>query len=130
MSIKQDRVAGRIRTILSELLHREVADPRLQGVTITNVEIDPELLYARVYVNALGDEERQPEVMAGLSRANGFLRREVGAHMKLRKTPELHFIWDASLEHAERINRLLESIDIPLETPPGTDEGVKTDTDE
>ena len=134
MSIKQDRVAGRIRTILSELLHREVSDPRLQGITITNVEVDPELQYARVYVNALGDEERQPEVMAGLARANGFLRREVGSRVRLRKTPELHFVWDASLEQAERINRLLESIDIPLETPPGTDErmdeGAATDDDQ
>jgi ribosome-binding factor A len=113
MSIKQDRVSGRIRTILSELLLREVADPRLHHITITEVELDPELLYARVYVNALGDEARQEDVMQGLERAKGFLRREVGKRVRLRKTPELVFRWDETLERSERINQLIASLDIP-----------------
>lgn len=113
MSIKQDRVSGRIRTILSELLLREVADPRLHHITITDVELDPELLYAKVYVNALGDEERQQDVMHGLERARGFLRREVGKRVRLRKTPELQFYWDDTLERSERINKLLTTLDIP-----------------
>lgn len=124
MSIKQDRMGGRIRTILSELLLREVSDPRLQGITITEVEIDPELMYARVYVNALGEEERRREVMAGLKHAKGFLRREVGKRVRLRKTPELFFVWDVTLERGERINRLLSSLDIPPALPedePDTD---------
>lgn len=115
MSIKQDRVAGRIRIILSELLLREVADPRLYNITITEVELDPELQYARVYVNALGDEERQDEIMHGLERAKGFLRREVGSRVRLRKTPELHFLWDTRLERVERINEILSGLDIPPE---------------
>lgn len=113
MSIKQDRVSGRIRTILSELLLREVADPRLHYITITDVELDPELQYARVYVNALGDEDRQADVMQGLERARGFLRREVGKRVRLRKTPELEFHWDHTLERSERINQLIASLDIP-----------------
>lgn len=113
MSIKQDRVSGRIRTILSELLLREVADPRLHYITITDVELDPELQYARVYVNALGDEDRQADVMQGLEHARGFLRREVGKRVRLRKTPELEFRWDHTLEHSERINQLIASLDIP-----------------
>lgn len=113
MSIKQDRVSGRIRTILSELLLREVADPRLHYITITDVELDPELQYARVYVNALGDEDRQEDVMQGLERARGFLRREVGKRVRLRKTPELEFRWDHTLERSERINQLIASLDIP-----------------
>lgn len=113
MSKKQERMSGRIRVILSELVLREVADPRLAHITITDVELDPELLYARVYVNALGDEEREQEVMAGLERARGFLRRELGQRVRLRKTPELHFMWDATLAHGERINELLASLDIP-----------------
>lgn len=123
MGIKQDRVGGRIRIILSELLLREVADPRLYNITITDVELDPELQYARVYVNALGDEARQAEIMHGLERAKGFLRREVGSRVRLRKTPELHFIWDTRLEHVERINEILSSLDIPPE------EEVKHDDD-
>lgn len=115
MSIKQDRVSGRIRTILSELLLREVADPRLHNITITDVEIDPELMYASVYVNALGDETRQAEVMEGLKRAKGFLQREVGSRVRLRKSPQLIFHWDETLERSERINALLAHLEIPPE---------------
>jgi ribosome-binding factor A len=125
MSIKQDRVSGRIRTILSELLLREVSDPRLHGITITDVELDPELQYAQIYVNALGDEDRQEDVMQGLEHAAGFLRREVGKRVRLRKTPELNFHWDETLERSERINRLIASLDIPpapVEEPANTTE--------
>jgi ribosome-binding factor A len=115
MSIKQDRMAERIQSILSELLLREVADPRLQGVTVTEVQLDAELTFAKIYVNALGDEGRKDEVLAGLQRATGFLRREVGKHVHLRLTPELHFEWDATLEHGERLNQIISSLDIPPE---------------
>ncbi|NDJ61828.1 MAG: 30S ribosome-binding factor RbfA [Chloroflexi bacterium] len=115
MSIKQDRMGGRIRQILSELLLREVSDPRLYGLTVTEVELDLEMQYAKVWVNALGEEERQKEVMLALAHANGFLRREVGKRVRLRKTPELFFIWDASLDRGERINQLISELDIPPE---------------
>ena len=115
MSIKQDRMAERIRGVLSELLLREVADPRLQGVTVTEVQLDPELMFAKIFVNALGDEARQDDVMTGLARATGFLRRELGQRVRLRNTPELHFYWDASLEAGERLNQLISSLDIPPE---------------
>jgi ribosome-binding factor A len=113
MTIKQDRMAEQIRSILSELLLREVADPRLQGVTVTEVGLDRELMFADVYVNALGDESRQNDVMSGLERANGFLRREVGKRVRIRHTPELHFHWDVTLERGERINQILSGLDIP-----------------
>lgn len=125
MSIKQERVSGRIRKILSQLILREVADPRLQGITITDVELDPELLFAKVYVNALGEEEREPEVMMALEHAKGFLRREVARRVRLRKAPELIFRWDVSLERSERINALLSSLDIPPE-----DTAAETDDDD
>jgi ribosome-binding factor A len=118
MTIKQDRVAERIQAILSELLLREVADPRLKNVTVTDVSLDPELMFADVYVNALADESRQDEVMAGLARAQGFLRREVGKRMRLRTLPELHFHWDETLERGERLNKLLSGLDIPPEEAP------------
>ena len=115
MSIKQERMSGQIRKILSQLILRDVADPRLQGITITEVELDPELLFAKIYVNALGEEERQPEVMFALERAKGYLRREVAKRVRLRKAPELIFRWDSSLERSERINELLSTLDIPPE---------------
>ncbi len=113
MAIKQGRMSERIQTILSELLRREVSDPRLHNVTITEVQLDPEMVVARIYVNALGDETRQTEVLTGLKRASGFLRREVGKRVRLRSTPELHFMWDTTLEYGERINRLIDGLVIP-----------------
>lgn len=115
MSVTRQRMSGRIRQILSELLMREVADPRLQGVTITEVTLDREFMFADVYVNALGDEKRRQEVMDGLKRAGGFLRKETGKRIRLRNTPELHFHWDTTLDYAERINQIAESLDIPPE---------------
>lgn len=119
MSIKQGRMSDRIQQILSQLLLREIADPRLQGITITEVELDPELMVAKIYVSAMGDESRQDTVMKGLRRANGFLRREVGKRIRLRNTPELHFHWDHTLEHAERINQLIADLEIPPEPESG-----------
>lgn len=115
MSIKQERMGDRIHQILSELLLREVSDPQLQDITVTEVQLDPELMYAKVYVNALGDESREDDVMAGLNRANGFLRREVGKRIRIRNTPELHFYWDKTLERAQRIHNIISGLDIPPE---------------
>jgi len=129
MSIKQDRVGERIQAILSELLLREVADPRLKNITVTEVHIDPELMYADVYINALGDESRQEAVMAGLEHAKGFLRREVAKRVRLRAAPELIFHWDVTLERGERLNRLLSSLDIPP-VEPGAVEAVEAEDDE
>jgi len=115
MSIKRERMSERVHLILSQLLLREVSDPRLQDITVTEVNLDPELMVAKVYVSALGDENRQPEVMKGLKRAGGFLRREVGKRIRLRNTPELHFYWDSTLAQADRINSILSNLDIPAE---------------
>jgi ribosome-binding factor A len=111
MSLKQERMADRIREILSGLLLLEVTDPALQGVT--EVVLDPELEYANVYVNALGDESRQQEVMAGLKRANGFLRRELGKRIRLRRTPVLQFHWDITLSRGEAIEKALDRLNLP-----------------
>lgn len=127
MSIKQGRVGERIQTILSELLRREVSDPRLHNVTVTEVKLDPELMFADVYVNALGDESRQDQVMKGLKSATGFLRREVGKRVQLRNTPELHFHWDVTLERGENMNRLLSNLVIP---PASDDEESEEEFDD
>ena len=115
MSIKQGRMSDRIHQILSQLLLRETSDPRLRGITVTEVKLDAELMYAKVYVSALGNESREAEVMRAFRRAAGFLRREVGKRIRLRSTPELHFYWDHTLERAERINQLISNLDIPAE---------------
>ncbi len=121
MSIKQGRMSDRIHQILSALLLREVSDPRLRDVSVTEVALDPELVVATVYVIALGDPGRETEVMAAFKRANGFLRREVGKRIRLRRTPELHFYWDHTLEQADRINKIISSLDIPADPVDGAD---------
>ena len=114
--IRQKRTAEQIRIILSELFLRGFSDPRLQGLTFTEVRIDRELQYADIYVNALGDDSRQEEVMAALLGARGFLRRELASRLTLRTVPHLHFHWDPTMANAERISRLLDSLDIPAES--------------
>lgn len=128
MSHKKDRMNNRIREVLSELIRKEISDPRLQGVTITDVSLDNELLFARVYVNALGDESRRDDVMQGLKRANGFLRRELGKHIHIRNTPELIFNWDNTLEHGERLNQILDGLTIPPPDVPTLLEDEEDDT--
>ncbi len=119
MTIKQQRVATLIRNILSTLLMTEVTDPALESVTVTDVKIDREFEYADVYVYALDD---QAEVMAGLARANGYLRRELAQRIRLRNVPVLHFHWDVTMERGERIDSLLQSLDLPPEPAPETQE--------
>lgn len=114
-TVRQRRTAEKIRTKLSQLFLLEMKDPRLQGVTVTRVTIDRELQYADIYVQALADDERQDEVMEGLDKASGFLRRELGQILRLRNVPQLHFHWDPSLAHADHINRLLDELYIPAE---------------
>lgn len=113
--IRQQRTAAHVQSILSELFQRHLHDPRLHDVTITDVTIDRELQYADIYVHALGDEERKAEVMAGLNRATGFLRRELAGRLSLRTVPQLHFHWDATLLQADKISHLLETLEIPEE---------------
>ena len=111
--IKRERIADKIQEILSEVLMFEVSDPRLVSVTVTDVTIDAELSHASIYVSALGAE--QDEVMEGLERAQGFLRRQVSQRIQLRNAPHIRFYWDPTIENAERINTLLDGLDIPPE---------------
>jgi ribosome-binding factor A len=113
--IRQERTAEEIRMILSDLLRRDVSDPRLQDLTVTRVIIDRELQHANVYMNALGDESRQKEVMLALDKAGGFFRYELAQRLSLRTVPELHFHWDPTLAYAEEVNQILDSLDIPPE---------------
>jgi ribosome-binding factor A len=112
-TVRQKRAAEQILTIFSELLLREVSDPRLKDLTVTRVLIDRELQHANIYVNALGDESRQREVMVALGKAGGYFRRELAQRISLRTTPELHFHWDPALAYAEEVSQLLNGLEIP-----------------
>jgi ribosome-binding factor A len=117
--IRQQRTAEQIQIVLSELFLRELHDPRLQEVTITEVTIDRELEHADIYINALGDDSREADVLAALNHASGFLRHELAVRIRLRKAPLLHFNWDPRLAHMQEVEDILSTLEIP---PPPADD--------
>jgi len=107
---RPDRVADQLRAELAELLTREVHDPGIGFVTLTRVHVSPDLQVARVYYTALGDEKAQKSSARALERAAPFLRRQVGSRLRLKRTPELHFVYDESIAGQDRIEQLLNEI--------------------
>ena len=108
--VRLTRIADRIREDLSEMLIREVQDPRLSGISITDVKVDRELTFADIYVSAVEGSERSKEVLEGLQSASGFLRTQLAARVDLRAFPRLRFHWDPTPERADHIERILASL--------------------
>lgn len=108
--IRLQKIADRIREELSELLLREISDPRLHQIFVTDVRVDRELAYADVYVSAVEGKARSAEVLAGLESASGFLRRALAARVELRVFPRLRFHWDPTPENADHIEKLLRQL--------------------
>ncbi len=102
------RVAALLRRELSDLLRSKVKDPRTSQVTIIDVRSTRSLSQAKVYIRAPELVDRK-QVMAGLTRSAGFLRKQLGLRLKMRCIPELKFIFDETLEQSERINQLIAS---------------------
>lgn len=105
---RQRRIEGELQRVLAELIARELKDPRVGLVTITAVELASDLSEARVWVVPFGERHSPDEVLAGLARASGFLRGEVGRRLALRHAPRLVFQFDESLERADRLTRLID----------------------
>jgi len=116
--IRVQRIAERIKQDLSELLLSEATDPRLAGVTVTGVTVDRELDYAKIYVSAVEGSERKAEILAGLESARGFLRYQLSQRIDLRIFPKLVFNWDSTPERAERIERLIATLNEEAEGEP------------
>jgi ribosome-binding factor A len=111
VSRRLQRLSGLFQEELSDLLLRQVKDPRLaQFVTITRVEITPDLSHARVYVSVMGSQEEKTSTMEGLAAAARYLRRELNSRLTLRRIPELSFHRDDSLERGARVLDLLRQI--------------------
>ena len=104
------RIAERIRQELADLMRRSANDPRLVGITISDVTVDRELNYAEIFVSAIEGSIRSDEILAGLEHAQGFLRSELAQRIELRRFPRLRFHWDATFEKAERIDRLIAQL--------------------
>ncbi len=112
---RHDRVAGLLRRELATLIWREIKDPRLGPLNVTDVEVTPDLARARVFV-ASSDPESVPQSLEVLERASGFLRRVLGRRLSLRSVPELKFFHDDSLEQGAHIDELLGQALPPEET--------------
>lgn len=110
MSLRTDRIADLIRTELSELIRRELRDPRVALATVTGVEVSADLRHADVRISALGDDAARQQTMKGLDSARGFLRRELAHRLSLRVTPELKFHLDRGAEHSQEISDLLDRL--------------------
>jgi ribosome-binding factor A len=104
------RIADRVRQEISEMLIREISDPRLHQIFITDVKVDRELAFADIFVSAVEGSVRSEEILAGLEHASGFLRHELSARIELRVFPRLRFHWDPTPENADHIERLLADI--------------------
>src|SRR3954464_89762 len=107
---RPDRVADQIRSELAMLLVREVHDPGIGFVTLTRVQLSPDLQQARIRYTALGDDKARTATARALERATPFLRRQIGSRLRLRRVPELKFDYDESVAEQDRIEQLLSEI--------------------
>jgi ribosome-binding factor A len=107
---RPDRVADQVRAELALMLAREVHDPGIGFVTLTRVQISPDLQLARVFYTALGDEAARKNTVRALERAAPFLRRQIGSRLRLKRVPELRFVYDESIARQDRIEQLLNEI--------------------
>ena len=108
--VRLQRIADRIRQEISEMLVREISDPRLALIYVTDVKVDKELAYAEVFVSAVEGRERSKEVLAGLESASGFIRRTLAGRVDLRVFPRLRFHWDPTPENADHIEKVLSEL--------------------
>ncbi|HOA92013.1 MAG: 30S ribosome-binding factor RbfA [Bacillota bacterium] len=104
---RKDRIQEEIKKEIADILHREVKDPRIGFISITDVEISDDLSYVKVFYSSL-NEDKLDEIQEGLDKATGYIRSEIGKRIRLRLVPELSFRYDASLKRGAHIDRLLE----------------------
>ncbi len=111
MSRRTERIAAQLLAEIARVLRQEVSDPRIGFVTLTRVDVAPDLSHAAVYWSSVEPAERGEEIAEGLASAAPFVRRALARELPLRRTPELRFRHDPSLELADRTRRLLGEID-------------------
>ncbi len=99
-----------LREEISDILLKEIGDPRIGSITITGVKLSDDLRQAKVYFVQMGKDTGSREIQENLQKAAGFLKKELGKRLKLRFIPNLHFIYDESFEYGTRIDRLLAGV--------------------
>jgi len=116
---RSDRISEQIRRELADLLQFEVKDPRVSMVTITEVEVSGDIAHAKIYFSAPVQDNPQAlaELQKGLDKSAGFLRSQLGKRMMVRTVPQLHFIYDTSIDHGMKISRLIDEALAPQDKP-------------
>ena len=107
---RPDRVADQLRSELALMIARDVHDPGIGFVTLTRVHVSPDLQQARVMYTALGDDKSRANTARALARVAPFLRRQLGARLRLKRAPELKFIYDESVAGQDRIEQILNEL--------------------
>jgi ribosome-binding factor A len=114
---RHERVAEEIAHEINAMLAGELKDPRLEGTVVASeVRVQPDMKHARVFISVQGSEKERVDAIKALEHASGFIRRELGERLQLRRLPELHFTLDLSQEQVERIEQLLK--EMKKDTPP------------
>ena len=120
-STRPSRVGDQLRAEISDLIARQVHDPGIGFLTITQVTVSPDLQVARVYYTTLGDERARRDTAKALGRATPFLRRQIGSRLRLKRVPSLEFFFDESIERGDRIERILNELGAERAADSGSD---------
>jgi ribosome-binding factor A len=105
-----ERLRELIKEEFGQMLQRDLKDPRIGFVSVTDVELSHDYSHVKIFVSIMGDEEAKRQTMEGLGSAKGFIRTELGRRIRVRHTPEVHIIADNSIEQGFRIIELLEEV--------------------
>jgi ribosome-binding factor A len=109
-NVRAHRVGEQMKKELSDVIMRELKDPRVSFVTVTGVDVTGDLQQAKVFITVLGSDEQKEATLQALSKAKGFIRSEIGKRIRLRKTPDIVFEFDESIEYGNRIETLLSDL--------------------
>lgn len=115
MTMRATRVGEQMKKELGDIIGRKLKDPRIGFLTVTDVRVSGDLQIAKVYISVLGDEKKREETLKGLAKAKGFIRSELGNRIRLRKTPEIHFEFDESIDYGNRIETLIHELNVNKE---------------
>ena len=125
---RKDRVSEQIRRELAELIRSELKDPRVGMISLTDVEVTADYAHAKVYFSSLAGSANLDEVMTGLQKASGFLRRELGKRISIHMTPQLHFVFDQSLERGADLSALIQKAVAISDSGDASSESVEPST--
>ena len=122
-SIKNTRINEEVHHALSNIIRGEIKDPRIHPMTsVVSVEVAPDLKTCKAYISVLGDEQAQKDTLAGLRRAEGYIRRTLAKTVNLRNTPEIRFIMDQSIEYGVKMSKLIDDVNRSNHTNPSGQE--------